>query len=67
MEEKRHGAPSTPLFIIHTGFFLHFPLEPSYGYLSFEGNILWEGRENGGEREGLMGKITKYPVAASEI
>jgi hypothetical protein len=28
---------SNPLFII-PGFFLHFSLESSYGYLSFEGN-----------------------------
>ena len=28
---------SKPLFII-PGFFLHFSLEPSYGYLRFEGN-----------------------------
>ena len=31
------------------------------------GKFLWEGTENEGEREGLRGKITKYPVTASEI
>ena len=34
---RKRGVASTPLFIT-PGFFLHFSLEPSYGYLRFEGN-----------------------------
>ena len=34
---RKRGVASNPLFII-PGFFLHFSLEPSYGYLRFEGN-----------------------------
>ena len=34
---RKIGVASIPLFII-PGFFLHFSLEPSYGYLRFEGN-----------------------------
>ena len=34
---RKRGVASNPLFII-TDFFLHFSLEPSYGYLRFEGN-----------------------------
>ena len=52
---------SNSLFII-PGFFLHFPNE-SLG-LKEMGKFLWEGRENG---KALEGKITKFPVAASEI
>ena len=52
---------STPLFII-PGFFLHFSLEPSYGYLRFKGmgKFLWEGREYGGERNGHWIDILTY-------
>ena len=51
LEEKRLGVqPKTGI----PGFILHFALEPSYGYLRFEGNgkIPLEGREKGGKREG---------------
>ena len=34
---RKRGVASNPLFII-PGFFMHFSLEPSYGYLRFEGN-----------------------------
>ena len=34
---RKRGVAYNPLFII-PGFFLHFSLEPSYGYLRFEGN-----------------------------
>ena len=34
---RKRSVASTPLFII-PGFFLHFSLELSYGYLRFEGN-----------------------------
>ena len=34
---RKSGLASNPLFII-PGFFLHFSLELSYGYLRFEGN-----------------------------
>ena len=34
---RKSGLASNPLFII-PGFFLHFSLELSYGYLWFEGN-----------------------------
>ena len=34
---RKRGLASNPLFII-PGFFLHFSLELSYGYLRFEGN-----------------------------
>ena len=34
---RKRGVASTPLLMI-PGFFLHFSLEPSYGYLRFEGN-----------------------------
>ena len=49
---RKSGLASNPLFII-PGFFLHFSLEPSYGYLRFEGNGkiplgrqgIWRGKE----------------------
>jgi hypothetical protein len=34
---RKSGLASNPLFIL-PGFFLHFSLELSYGYLWFEGN-----------------------------
>ena len=34
---RKRGVASNPLLII-PGFFLHFSLEPSYGYFRFEGN-----------------------------
>ena len=50
---------SNPLFTIPY-FFLHFSLEPSYGYLRFEGKFLWKGREYGGERNGHWIDILRY-------
>ena len=61
---------SNPLFIIVPDFFLHFPNELSYGYLRFEGNgenSFGKAGKKEGKGKALEEKITKYPVAASEI
>ena len=50
---RKRGLASNPLFII-PGFFLHFSLELSYGYLRFEGNgkipLGRQGKRKGKER-----------------
>ena len=44
LSRRKRGMVSNPIFII-PDFFLHFPNEPCYGFLSFEGNgkIPWKG------------------------
>ena len=50
---------------------MHFPLEPSYGYLRFEGNgkiplgKYGKRRKKGGKEKGKDKKITNFAVAGS--
>ena len=67
LEEKRLGVqPQNGI----PGFILHFPLEPSYGYLRFEGNgkiPLGRYGKKEGKGKGKDKKITKFAVAGSGI
>ena len=70
MEKKRLGVqPQNGI----PGFILHFPFEPSYGYLRFEGNgkiplgRLGKGGKSRKKGKGKDKEITKFVVAGSRI